>query len=41
MIWDGRDYSGTIVASGLYFYQIEVKSGMKDYMDIKKMILMK
>ncbi len=41
MIWDGRDYSGTIVASGLYFYQIEVKSGIKDYMDIKKMILMK
>lgn len=35
--WDGRDASGTQVASGVYFYKI--KSG--DFSEIKKMVLMK
>jgi len=35
--WDGRDNSGSQVASGVYFYKIT--SG--DFSDIKKMVLMK
>lgn len=36
-IWDGRDESGKIVASGIYFYQLESDSGKVS----KKMLLMK
>jgi len=35
--WDGRDNTGTTVASGVYFYRIT--SG--DFSDIKKMVMMK
>ena len=41
IMWDGRDYAGSIVASGIYFYKIEVKMLDTSYMDVKKMILMK
>jgi hypothetical protein len=35
--WDGRDDSGDIAASGVYFYRIETAQGIKS----RKMILMK
>ena len=36
--WNGRDNTGGIVGSGVYFYQLEVKG---KYFDTKKMILLK
>ena len=40
--WDGRDEAGQLVASGIYFYQLEVKSrGQQSFREVKKMILMK
>jgi hypothetical protein len=41
--WDGRDEAGRSVATGIYFYQIEMKvqgGARPSYVDIKKMILM-
>ena len=40
--WDGRDRSGALVPSGVYFYRIEVvaESGTR-FMDVKKMTLIK
>jgi flagellar hook assembly protein FlgD len=35
--WDGRDGSGNEVASGLYFYRLEVG----DFTAVKRMVLMK
>jgi hypothetical protein len=35
VIWDGKDYSGKEVASGIYFYQLRTK----DFTDTKKMVL--
>ena len=37
--WDGRDEGGSPVASGVYFYRLQV-SGI-DYVKHKKMILLK
>ena len=37
VIWNGKDNKGIIVASGTYFYQIQVG----DYVQAKKMILLK
>ncbi|MDZ7401546.1 MAG: T9SS type A sorting domain-containing protein [candidate division KSB1 bacterium] len=40
--WDGRDEAGQVVASGIYFYQLEVKSRrQQSFREVKKMILMK
>jgi len=42
--WDGRDESGRLVASGIYFYRIEVRTDGppgRFVVDSKKMILMK
>ena len=36
--WDGNDNAGMPVASGVYFYQIELASGMRS---TKKMFLLK
>jgi len=44
ILWDGRDVSGQVVATGMYFYRIEVKTmgaGQSVYSDVKKMIFMK
>jgi len=44
VIWDGRDRSGQIVATGMYFYRIDVRTIIgerKKYVDVKKMIFMK
>jgi hypothetical protein len=38
--WNGRNESGNRVASGIYFYRIEVKTEEKTFMDVKKMILL-
>jgi len=40
-LWDGRDKSGKLVASGVYFYRLEVKGDDIGFTDVKKMILMK
>ena len=37
VIWDGRDESGSEVASGIYFYRIQAK----DFIQCKMMILLK
>jgi hypothetical protein len=37
VIWDGKDYSGKEVASGIYFYQLKTK----DFTDTKKMVLLR
>jgi len=37
VIWDGKDYSGKEVASGIYFYQLKTK----DFTDTKKMVLVR
>jgi hypothetical protein len=40
--WDGRNLSGNQVASGMYFYRLEVTSVTgRTYASMKKMILMK
>ncbi len=42
--WDGRNETGDFVASGTYFYRIEVNSSAPDkkfYFEIKKMLLLK
>ena len=41
LVWDGRDYSGQKVATGIYIYRIEIKSEEKQFVDLKKMVLMK
>ena len=38
--WNGTDYSGNNVASGVYFYKLSVTGG-GDYSDIKKMTLIR
>ena len=43
-LWDSKNMAGKIVASGIYFYRIEIKTNkarQQSYLDIKKMILMK
>jgi len=35
--WDGRTETGELVASGTYFYQIEVG----DYIETRKMVILK
>ena len=35
--WDGRSENGEMVASGTYFYQIQVG----DYTDTRKMVILK
>jgi hypothetical protein len=37
IIWDGKDYSGKEVASGIYFYQLKTK----DFSDTQKMVLLR
>jgi len=37
VIWDGKDYSGKEVTSGIYFYQLKTK----DFTDTKKMVLLR
>ena len=42
--WDGRDESGWLIASGMYFYRIVTKPttpGRQFWTDVKKMLLMK
>ncbi|MBI2427805.1 MAG: T9SS type A sorting domain-containing protein, partial [Ignavibacteriales bacterium] len=40
--WDGKDESGAVVASGVYFYKITVMSnGERLFAETKKMVLMK
>ena len=44
VVWDGKDSAGKTVASGMYFYRINMKSvdaDQQSYVDVKKMILMK
>jgi len=44
VVWDGRNRNGQLVASGMYFYQIAVRTiegQRKKYSDVKKMIFMK
>jgi len=38
IVWNGEDYSGKLVSSGVYFYRL---SGTDVKSDVKKMILMK
>jgi len=38
IIWDGRDFQGRLVSSGVYFYQLKVGN---DFQEIRKMILQK
>ena len=40
--WDGSNYKGQLVASGLYFYRIDIYSGKQSiFTDIKKMFLIR
>ena len=42
--WGGRDRTGQMVASGMYFYRLEAWStgeGQRSFTDVKKMIFMK
>ena len=44
VIWDGRDRTGQMVASGMYFYRLEARATgaeQRSFMDVKKMIFMK
>ncbi len=44
VIWDGKNAEGMAVASGIYFYRIEIKANdlkQSFYVNMKKMILMK
>ena len=43
VVWDGRDAGGRIVASGVYFYRVEVRGGGGgvDFSSMRKMILLK
>ena len=38
LVWDGKDYQGRMVSSGVYFYQLNVGY---DFQEIRKMILQK
>jgi hypothetical protein len=42
-LWDGRDAAGRVLASGVYFYRIEVKGpdGGAAYSAMRKMVLLK
>ena len=40
-LWDARDIYGQFVASGTYFYRIEITSQNNSFVDVKKMIFMK
>lgn len=42
-VWDGRDAAGRVLASGVYFYRIEVKGsdGGAAYAAMRKMVLLK
>jgi len=37
-LWNSRDLNGNSVASGVYFYELNVGN---EFRDIKKMVLMK
>jgi len=39
--WDGRDNSGNVMPSGVYFYRIEINTQNSKFEDVNKMILMK
>ena len=43
--WDGRNENGESVASGVYFYQLQVSSsrsiGAGDYTDLRRMVILK
>ena len=45
VLWDGRNDSGEDVASGIYFYRIEVEDptsgGVGDFSEAKKLVLLK
>ena len=42
LIWDGQNDQGSIVGSGVYFYQLTVKEGNKMlYHNIQKMLYLK
>jgi hypothetical protein len=42
-VWDGRDAAGRVLASGVYFYRIDVKGldGGAAYTAMRKMVLLK
>ncbi|MCK4640549.1 MAG: matrixin family metalloprotease [Candidatus Marinimicrobia bacterium] len=41
VIWDGKNRSGNIVSSGIYFYQITAKSNNEIFVHIKKLVLLR
>ncbi|MCC7431128.1 hypothetical protein IT568_09820, partial [bacterium] len=38
VVWNGTDFSGKTVSSGVYFYKLETRNGLSE---TKKMVLMK
>ena len=41
IIWDGKDNQGNIVVSGVYFYRMNAKSRKQQFIQTKKMILLR
>tara|TARA_B100000029_G_scaffold497744_1_gene565674 strand:- start:6794 stop:9517 length:2724 start_codon:yes stop_codon:yes gene_type:complete len=42
IIWDGRDYNGKLMSTGVYFYRMEAfKGGKAIYQDARKLIMLK
>lgn len=42
MIWDGKDFSGNDVASGIYFVKLKaVSSNSKEFIQVRKMMLLR
>jgi hypothetical protein len=41
VMWDGRNQSGSLESSGVYFYRLDVKHDQGRFTDIKKMIFVK
>jgi len=37
LYWDGTDYAGNTVASGIYFYELKAS----DFVSVRKMVLLK
>jgi hypothetical protein len=39
--WDGTNASGQVLASGIYFYNLEARAGSNRFTDVKKMLLLR